>query len=202
MNIGDAFGRLTVIGYKDEKKRYCNVKCICGTIKDVRIDHLLRGETKSCGCLSIEKAKERLIKHGLSGTTEYKTWSCMLHRCNNPKDKRYCDYGGRGISVCDRWNFFENFLHDMGKKPFRGAQIDRKDNNGDYNKPNCRWASRKKNQRNMRSNRIITYNGESNLLIFFAEKHNINPSTLRKRISRGWTVKRAIETNAKKGVKP
>ena len=86
---------------------------------------------------------------GLSYSTEYKSWAAMNRRCYNQKDNMYRYYGGRGITVCDRWRYnFLNFLEDMGKKPFKGAQIDREENNGNYNLSNCRWVPPYVNVRN------------------------------------------------------
>jgi len=194
MKIGDVFGRLTVTNMDIQRKRYVSVVCECGNEKEVRMDHLIKGETKSCGCYLREVLIKRNSKHLMSNTSEYKTWRSMIHRCNNEKDKRFIDYGGRGISVCKRWEKFESFLSDMGMKPFVGAQIDRINNNCGYYKSNCKWSSRKENQRNMRSNRFITYRGERVLLITISERFGINHSTLRKRLSRGWSVEKAIET--------
>jgi len=191
--------RLTILGQSVSKKNYFVVKCTCGTIKEVRKDHIKNGETLSCGCLQIESLLKRSITHGHSKTSEYKTWCAVLHRCENETDKRYYDYGGRGIDVCNDWHDFNIFFADMGKKPFKDAQIDRIDNNLGYYKLNCRWVSRTQNQRNMRSNRIITYKGVSKTLVEFAEQFCINKSTLSKRICRsGWSIERAIETPVQK----
>ncbi len=91
--------------------------------------------------------------HGLNKSSEYRTWADMLQRCTNLKDTGYHRYGGRGITVCDRWkNSFTFFYEDMGPKPFPKAQIDRKKNNKGYYKSNCRWVTRVQNAQNTRRN--------------------------------------------------
>jgi hypothetical protein len=95
--------------------------------------------------------------HGKSRTPVYRVWQSMRNRCENPKDKRYHDYGGRGIRVCERWQKFENFYADMGES--MGLQLDRKDNDGNYCPENCRWATRQQQQRNRRTNQLVQING-------------------------------------------
>jgi hypothetical protein len=191
---GDKFNRLVVLKKSETNKRYFLVKCVCGTIKYVRGDHLCTGKIQSCGCLRKETISKMSTTHGRSKDSIYRSWSAMMYRCHNKKDKRFYDYGGRGITVCLEWHSFPNFVKDMGEKPFNGAQIERINNNHGYSKQNCKWASRKENQRNMRSSRFLKYKGETKLLIEWAEQYNINYSTLRKRIDRNqWSVERAIE---------
>lgn len=141
---GQRFGRLVVLG--ESKKRsgghvcwWC--QCDCGELACVQENVLRIGTTKSCGCLR--------KPHGKSTSAEYKIWASMLQRCNNPKNKAFKHYGGRGISVCERWKDFKNFLKDMGEKP-AGYSIERIDNDGDYCQENCEWATRSKQQWNTR----------------------------------------------------
>ena len=94
--------------------------------------------------------------HGMSGTPEYQAWIDMKHRCFNPNHKNYLDYGGRGITVCDRWLNLDNFLADMGTKPSPKHSLDRIDNNGDYSPKNCKWSTRVEQNNNTRYNRLIT----------------------------------------------
>ncbi len=124
-------------------------------------------------------------------TREYKTWQSMRGRCNDPNDPYYARYGGRGITICDRWRIFTNFLADMGPRP-AGHTIDRIDNDGDYCPENCRWATATDQQRNTRQNRRITYNGRTQCLTAWAEEYGIKPHTLTARLKRGWIVHQAL----------
>ncbi|WP_327421881.1 hypothetical protein OG763_15195 [Streptomyces sp. NBC_01230] len=105
------------------------------------------GKTASCGCLRREVTTQRSTTHGYSYSSEYRTWGDMVARCTNPNHKRWADYGGRGITVCDRWKNFANFLADMGERPV-GRELDRIDNNRGYEPDNCRWTDRSTQQKN------------------------------------------------------
>lgn len=136
-------------------------ECDCGKRSNVYVDSLLRGGTTSCGCVRNMQTTERSLKHGHSRhglqTKTYRAWQSMLRRCNNPNDRDYEAYGGRGITVCDRWQGkggFENFLADMGEKP-RGRTIERLNNNGDYSPDNCKWATSTEQNNNKRNNIMI-----------------------------------------------
>jgi hypothetical protein len=118
----------------------------------------------------------------------------MRKRCENRALPEYPSYGGRGIRVCDRWLVFENFIADMGEPP-AGAQIDRIDNNGDYEPSNCRWATPPEQARNRRSNILITINGETKCLLDWTLARRLNYDTVRARIMKlGWEPERALST--------
>lgn len=128
---------------------------------------------------------------------EYRTWQAMKSRCYNKNHIHYADYGGRGISICDRWlgtNGFENFYHDMYPKPYK-ATLDRIDNNGDYCPENCRWSTKTEQANNRRNNVRITYNGESMTIPQWARKIGISVHTLKTRIRRGMPLERALSSD-------
>ena len=135
-------------------------QCDCGNVVLMSWSSLSNGsEVPSCGCYSSEVRAMKLTKHGLVGTPLHRVWNHMRDRCNNPNDKSYHNYGGRGIYVCDRWNDketgLEAFVADMGSTYQPGLQLDRIDNNGPYSPENCHWVSSKENNRNRRGNRLI-----------------------------------------------
>lgn len=168
--VGQRFGRLTVkqrVHVDGARNVMWECICDCGGITIAAAANL--GKTKnSCGCLANESAREtlkinRLARtdlHGMSQTPEWNTWSVMRERCRNPNNAKYHRYGGRGITVCERWdNSFEDFLADMGPKPSKDHSIDRIDNDGNYEPSNCRWATRKTQGRNTSKNLWITIDG-------------------------------------------
>ena len=128
---------------------------------------------------------------------EYKTWSTMIQRCTNPKNKKYKDYGGRGIAVCIRWREYDNFIADMGKKP-QGNTIERIDNNRNYQLSNCKWATRKEQQNNKRDNRIIEYKGTTKTLSQWGDHLGIKSNTILTRLRRGWSVAESFEKAKRK----
>lgn len=132
-------------------------------------------------------------KHGMSLTPEYKCWVQIKRRCSNPKDSHYHLYGGRGITVCPRWlESFENFFDDMSKRP-NGYQIDRKNNNGNYEPSNCRWASLVQQANNKRNIKFYTLNGETHSLAEWSRLIGIKKTTLFMRLHKyGWSLERAL----------
>ncbi len=135
-------------------------------------------------------------KHGMYGSPEYKTWQGMKQRCYNKSFQQYADYGGRGITVCERWMSFENFLEDMSKRP-EGMSLDRIDNEKGYSKENCRWTTEYEQKRNTRRNHCITFNGETKCLQDWAESIGIKANTLINRLNRSkWPLEKALTTPA------
>jgi len=143
------FGRITVIkvvGKSSSGNLIWECKCDCGKITNVRASSLKSGDTRSCGCLQRESA----TKHSMYGTRTYITWYSIKGRCNNPRIDSYPYYGLRGITYTPKWETFEGFYEDMGKRP-EGKTIDRIDPDGNYTKDNCRWATAKEQRANQRS---------------------------------------------------
>jgi hypothetical protein len=151
--IGKRFSRLKVIGIAPRKglKRRWLCRCDCGKTSIAFTSDLIGGYHKSCGCLQKEITGRRSRTHALSKSVEYQTWCGMKARCQ-PEYIKYKDYGGRGISVCARWeDSFENFLADMGPRPSGKYSIDRINNDGNYEPGNCRWATDAQQRANKRS---------------------------------------------------
>lgn len=154
--FGIQFDRLKVVARAGSNSRgdaMWSCECKCGGTVIVRRWSLVSGTTKSCGCLHIETAistGRNNKTHGYSGTPEYDAWKTMMSRCYSKKNKKYPNYGGRGIRVCDRWHVVENFLRDMGARPSSDLSIDRRDNDGHYEPLNCHWATEMQQVRNRR----------------------------------------------------
>lgn len=125
-------------------------------------------------------------------TKEYAVWASMRNRCNNPNNHAYENYGGRGISVCERWSTYLNFLEDMGRRPTSKHSLDRVDNNGDYSKENCKWATRVEQENNKRSNAIICIDGECQTASNWSRVSGIQSGTILKRLSEGVEPRSAV----------
>ena len=199
---GMQFGRLTVLSFHalGENGRGASwlCQCSCGSDPKVifRVD-LINGRTKSCGCLSKEMSAARIkitaTKHGRRKSRIYQIWLNMKQRCTNSAYKQYSDYGGRGITVCERWaESFEAFATDMGEPPSGEHTIERRDTDGNYEPNNCHWATRSEQALNKRNNVNLTHDGRTQTATEWARENGINPATLRSRLSRGWTVDQAI----------
>ena len=196
--VGRKFGRLEVKEYSHKNKwvaSYWKCLCDCGNTKVVRGSSLTSGATRSCGCLLKEVAIARSTIHGQHKSITYKARRGMLDRCYNPNSKSYKHYGGRGITVCDRWlgkDGFINFLDDMGDCP-KGMAIERIDNNKGYCPENCKWATSKEQNNNKRNNHIITFQSKTQTLAQWAEEIGVTYRTLVNRIdTHGWSEERAL----------
>lgn len=202
--VGKRFGMLTVVEraeYKYNKNGYrrdswlCN--CDCGNEKITTGENLRRGMTKSCGCM--RKNTFHVKKHGKSNSRIYMCWHDMKKRCYDKNNKRYKNYGGRGISVCGDWlgeNGFQNFFDwAMANGYTDELTIDRIDVNGNYCPENCRWITRKEQARNRTKSRIIEYNGEKKCLKEWSEILGVPYSRLSDRIVKlDWSIERAFTT--------
>lgn len=187
---------------KTERKKYSLYECSCGNKKEIREDHVRYGYTNSCGCIkktstkeSLEKARSTNIRHGMSKTPIYNIWSAMKERCNNPEHKFYSYYGGRGITVCDRWGDFENFFADMGHRPDKKS-LDRIDNDKGYGPENCRWATKAEQQSNLRTNKRIEFNGQNLTLSQWSEALGIHRNTIDQRFLAGWPIEKVLSTES------
>ena len=195
---GERYGRLTVIKRAPNKGRTTvwECRCDCGKVKNVRQPDLRAGRTKSCGCMRHDMLMQKNTIHGLSDTRICGIWRSMKDRCSNPNNKAYCNYGGRGIKVCDEWfNSLEKFYQwSMENGYAEDLSIDRIDNDGNYEPENCRWVDRKIQNRNKRSNHIIEYKGKEKPLCDWADEFGIGYSTILRRLDLGWTIEEALET--------
>lgn len=200
---GKKFGRLKVLEYYGNSKN-CKAlwlcQCECGNTKIILGNSLTSKATVSCGCYNKEKARERRTKHNLSYSRLYKIWCGMKTRCYNKNFVYYCNYGGRGITICDEWlNDFETFYKWAISNGYEeGLTIDRINNDGNYEPINCRWISRKEQNNNMRKNIIIKYNGKEQTISQWAKEFGINRTALYYRIKRCWNIEKALTEPPKK----
>ncbi len=201
------FGRLTVVRYAGRvaygtarepgrsNRAAWVCRCDCGTEKTLTGDVLRRGSTVSCGCYHLSTTTTRMTRHGKSRSREYGIWTLMRQRC-----KTHPRYGGRGITVCERWeNSFEAFTADMGPRPSAEHSVERKDNDGPYSPENCVWATRHTQARNTRQNHQITFRGETLCITDWARRIGIHPVSLYYRITRlKWPLERALTTPSRR----
>lgn len=197
MKPGERYGRLRMIRRVTKGTTpKALFLCDCGVKKEMYIFHVRSGTAISCGCYRKEATRLRATTHGQKDTPEYRAWRGMFDRCS-PKCKSRKNYFDRGISVCARWNKFEHFIHDMGKRPFPEASLDRIDNNGNYEPGNCRWASASQNNRNRRCNHLITVGTETLCVAAWAERLGVSDEVILERLKLGWAPERAA-TQAKR----
>lgn len=194
--LGKRYGKLKVIKELEKNKYRCMMwlcKCDCGKETITTTSHLRSGDTKSCGC------GKGNYKHGLRKHRLYIIYNLIKQRCNNSNSTEYKNYGSRGIK--NEWNNIEDFVRDMkteydkhvkkhGKK---NTSIDRINNDGNYCKDNCKWATKEEQANNTRRNKFLTYKGITKTIAQWEKIYNFKQDVLRRRIMRGWNVKRAIE---------
>lgn len=204
---GKRFGRAVAVSYVGRQKAHARWECLCdcGNRFLALATNLKTGNTNSCGCLKKEVCKTVNIKHGASDTSIYNIWIGMIRRCSDKNNPAYKNYGARGITVCERWKSFENFLNDMGHRP-SGMSIDRINNDHGYSKENCRWATPKQQSLNSRRNRFIEFSGEKKTICQWAEITGLSHATLHRRIKSGWSIEcvfgRPARSGPRKGVNP
>lgn len=189
--ISKVFGKWTVLS-RDENSdrgqpRYL-CQCLCGK-QQVHEGGNLRKMRPATEC------KGHQTKHGMSHSREYITWEAMMQRCTNTNHEHYHHYGGRGITVCERWQKFENFYADMGDRP-QGKTLERIDNEKCYCKTNCTWATPKEHARNRRNTRMLTYKGKTQCQRDWGRELNLSEVTIHKRLKRGLSVEQALSTPA------
>lgn len=179
---GMVFGDLTALEISEKRngKILWLCRCTCGAEKSIYATHLVRGNTKSCSTGGT---------HGFGKKTPgYLTWIAMRTRCFNKNHIAYEQYGGRGITVCERWReSFLNFYQDMGPRPDQ-MTLDRINGNGNYEPSNCRWATSKEQQNNMRSNQFVVVNGVRLTIAMQSERLGVNYHTLYSRLKRAGAI--------------
>jgi hypothetical protein len=207
--VGDKFGRWTVISqsepriYRDKTKKTASVHimwsciCECGVSSAVSEMNLKNSKSTSCGCYTREASRRSNTKHGESRrrSPEYNAWQTMRDRCLNPRNKRFAKYGGRGITICDRWlESYTNFLEDMGRRPSAKHSLDRENNDKGYDKDNCRWTTSDVQMTNRSVTRYVDTPDGRIPLATLAKKHGIPANALRFRILKGWALDAALST--------
>lgn len=214
VNEGDIFGGMRVIQTGRERRKsgegwkyFTKLLCNCGNVRTVETGNLKKPSFNP-QCLSCSGNAGGKLKHGASMAYRdkdpekyncYTRWQSMKRRCYKEYDSRYVRYGGRGIKVCDRWlNSFENFLEDMGLPPNKDYQIDRINNDGNYEPSNCRWVSQKDNGRNKSNNRVIEAFGKSQTLSAWEEETGIKREAIAMRLNRGWKAEDALSKSKPK----
>jgi hypothetical protein len=193
--VGKVFGKLTVLefvgrptnGTSGDSLWRC--RCECGKESIPYGYNLRHGKSKSCGCTIAPALLRSNITHGKYHTPERRVWTGVKTRCFNPREKTWPYYGGRGITVCDRWlgeDGFSNFLDDMGARPSPQHSIERKDVNGNYEPDNCVWATRKEQMRNKRNTLKIVHRGQLMPLKAACEMEGVNYYAARRRLRSGY----------------
>jgi hypothetical protein len=199
---GQTYGYLTVISLdriepNKNSMVYWNCKCKCGKDFIAPTKTLRNGNTQSCGCYQIERAKEANTIHGCASRRNgehhlYLVWANMKARCEQPNNNRYYRYGARGIIVEPPWQDFPTFFADMNPTYKPGLTLDRKNNDKNYCKDNCKWSTRAEQARNTSTNRYLTFNGKTMILKDWAKELGVTHSTICLRLKAGWSIADAL----------
>lgn len=193
---GKKFGKLTVISKSNVRKGnrvYWDCICDCGN-KTVVCGINLGRMVNSCGCIRSKNTTEMKLVHGKRKTKLYGVWCSMKSRCNNPNTKGYKNYGERGIIVCDEWmKSFKDFFDWSIRNGYKeGLQIDRIDNDGNYEPSNCRWVTRKENMNNTSKNVYMEYKGEKLTLSQWSDRFGVSEKLISERLKNGWSSKEVL----------
>jgi hypothetical protein len=181
--------KLEVLAYgKKNGKAYNLYLCHCGTKFDSFETSVNQGRTVSCGCVKLQNT----TKHGKFGTRIYSIWSQMKDRCFNPKNIAWHRYGGRGITVCERWLKFENFYEDVGDPP-PGKKLDRKNNDGNYEPGNWKWSTDQEQASNRSTNRWLTFDNRTQTMMQWAIERKMSYAILQRRLKQGMSVEEAMK---------
>jgi hypothetical protein len=191
---GKRYGKWLVLSFHStvNKRAIWLCRCECGREQVVQSGNLVRGKSTQCRPCS-------RIRHGMIDTPEYGAWKHMLQRCQNPNVPEYHNYGGRGVTVCERWQAFEAFYADMGARPSDKHWLERIDNSLGYSPENCCWATPQEQQRNRRNNRLVTFHGKTQCIAAWAEETGLKHAAIDYRLKVGWTVEMALTTPSQRG---
>ena len=189
------FGRLTILSFShinEQRKAVWNCLCDCGNHCTVEGANLRKRTSKSCGCLARELSSIRNSTHGMTHHPLARTYRGMIERCYNPRLEAYPHYGGRGITVCDRWlESIANFVADMGERP-EGKTLDRIDLDGPYCPENCRWATSIEQMNNRTNSRFLTHDGQILTLAQWSRITGVSYGAIWRRLLAGWTIERTL----------
>jgi hypothetical protein len=190
---GEVFHRWTALSLIPHRGQWL-CRCACGVERPVQTNALRNGHSKSCGCFKLERLAAEFTTHGRARSPEYVLWRNIIGRCHNPRNPHYAYYGGRGITVCAEWRAdFLSFLRDVGERPSAKHSLDRFPNgNGNYEGANVRWATRREQQANLRSNVWITAFGQTLIITEWAQRYGWSTATIAHRLRRGWAPEIAV----------
>lgn len=199
--VGQRFGKLLVISETTERSSNGSIKwlckCDCGTEKVIAAKNLVGNKAKSCGCLN---RATKNVRHGLSREKAYSIWNAMMSRCYNSNSKSYCNYGQRGIAVCEAWHDPSVFVEWSKRSGYKeGLTIDRIDVNGNYSPENCRWIPRSEQMSNMSTNHLVEFGGKTQTIAQWSRETGIKPTTIMMRLNKyHWSAEKTLTTKVNK----